>query len=273
MTTTEATATYTPPTGNVRFAGVVASEWTKLRSLRSTVWSLVAAVGMLVGFGLLFSWGVVSRWDRIGARERLTFDPTRISLGGVFLAQLAIGVLGVLLIGGEFSTGMIRSSLAAVPKRHPVLWGKAVVFGVIALVLMTVASVAAFEVAQVVLSGKGVQTTLGADGVLRAVLGAALFLTWVGLFGLALGTILRNSAAAISTLVGVLLVVPILMNFLPSDWRDHVDRWLPSSAGASLMDVHPTDAQLAPGVAGIMLIVYLVVAFSAAAVLLVRRDV
>jgi len=273
MTATPTAAVYRPPTGNVRFTGVLASEWTKLRSLRSTVWSLIAAVGMLVGFGLLFSWGVVSRWDRIGARERLTFDPTRISLGGVFLAQLAIGVLGVLIIGGEFSTGMIRASLAAVPKRLPVLWGKAVVFGAVALVLMTVASLAAFEVAQGVLSGKGIATSLGADGVLRAVLGAALFLTWVALFGLALGTILRNSAAAISTLVGVLLVVPILMNFLPSDWRDHIDRWLPSSAGASLMAVHPTDAQLAPGIAGIVLLVYLVVSFAAAAVLLLRRDV
>jgi ABC-type transport system involved in multi-copper enzyme maturation permease subunit len=273
MTATDTTHVYAQPTGNVRFTGVLASEWTKLRSLRSTVWSLVAAVGMLVGFGLLFSWGVVSRWDRIGARERLTFDPTRISLGGVFLAQLAIGVLGVLIIGGEFSTGMIRSSLAAVPKRLPVLWGKALVFGVIAFVLMTVASVAAFEVAQATLSAKNVQTTLGADGVLRAVLGAGLFLTWVALFGLALGTILRNSAAAISTLVGVLLVVPILMSFLPSDWRDHVDRWLPSSAGASLMAVHPTDAQLAPGIAGIVLVVYLVISFTAAGLLLLRRDV
>jgi ABC-2 type transport system permease protein len=273
MSATGNAPVYTPPTGNVRFAGVLASEWTKLRSLRSTVWSLIAAVAVLIGFGLLFSFGVVSRWDRIGARERLTFDPTRISLGGVFLAQLAIGVLGVLIIGGEFSTGMIRSSLAAVPKRLPVLWGKAIVFGVIALVLMTMASVAAFEVAQGVLSAKGVQTTLGADGVLRAVLGAALFLTWVALFGLALGTLLRNSAAAISTLVGVLLVVPILMNFLPSDWRDHIDRWLPSSAGASLMAVHPTDAQLTPGIAGIMLIVYLVISFAAAGILLLRRDV
>jgi len=273
MTATQTTPVYVPPSGNVAFTGVLASEWTKLRSLRSTVWSLVAAVGMLVGFGLLFSWGVVSRWDRLGARERLTFDPTRISLGGVFLAQLAIGVLGVLIIGGDFSSGMIRSSLAAVPKRLPVLWWKAVVFGVVALVLMTVASIAAFEVAQTVLSGKGIQTTLGADGVLRAVLGAGLFLTWVALFGLALGTMLRNSAAAISTLVGVLLVVPILMNFLPSDWRDHIDRWLPSSAGDSLMAAHTTDAQLSPGIAATMLVVYLAISLGAAAVLLLKRDV
>jgi ABC-2 type transport system permease protein len=273
MTATSTTPVYTPPTGNVRFIGVLASEWTKLRSLRSTVWSLVAAVGMLIGFGALFSWGVVSRWDRLGARERLTLDPTQVSLNGVFLAQLAIGVLGVLIIGGEFSTGMIRSSLAAVPRRHPVLWGKAIVFGVVSLVLMTIGSIIAFEVAQTILSAKDVSTSLGADGVLRAVLGAALFLTWVGLFGLALGTILRNSSAAIATLVAVLLVVPILMNFLPSDWRDHIDRWLPSSAGASLMAVHPTDAALAPGIAALMLAMYLLIVFAAAAVLLQGRDV
>ena len=273
MSATDTSPAYLPPAGNVRFVGVLASEWTKLRSLRSTVWTLLAAVLMLIGFGLLFSWGVVSRWDRLGPRERLTLDPTTISLNGVFLAQLAIGVLGVLVIGGEFSTGMIRSSLTAVPRRHPVLWGKALVFGVVTLILMAVASIAAFELAQTVLSAKAVSTTLSADGVLRAVLGAAVFLTWVGLFGLALGTILRNSAAAISTLVGVLLVVPILANFLPSDWRDHIDRWLPSSAGAALMTPHHTDAALTPALAGLMLAIYLTVSLAAAAALLLRRDV
>jgi len=273
MTAAETTPVYLPPSGNLRFTGILASEWTKLRSLRSTVWLLVAAVGMLVGFGLLFSWGVVSRWDRTGAPERLTFNPTEISLGGVFLAQLAIGVLGVLIISGEFSTGMIGSSFAAVPKRLPVLWGKALVFGATALVLMTAASVAAFEVAQGVLSAKGIQTTLSSDGVLRAVVCAGLFLTWVALFGLTLGTILRNSAAATSTLVTVLLVVPLLMNFLPSDWRAHIDRWLPTSAGASLMAVHPTDAPLTPGMAGLVLVIYLLISFTMAAVLLLKRDI
>lgn len=265
--------TYTSPSGNVRFTGVLASEWTKLRSLRSTVWSLVAAVVMLVGFAVLFSAGVVSRWDRLGAAERLSFDPTRISIAGVFLAQLAIGVLGVLIIGGEFSTGMIRSSMAAVPKRLPVLWGKALVFGAVTLLLMAVACLAAFYAAQAVLSQRSIQTTLGADGVLRAVLGAAVFLTWVGLFGLSLGTLLRNSAAAIATLVGVLLVVPILLNFLPSDWRDHIQRWLPNAAGQALMSVRQLDTQLSPGNALLVLAIYLVLALAAAAAVLRTRDI
>ena len=273
MTATPLTPTYVPPVGNVRFRGVLASEWTKLRSLRSTVWSLLAAVVMLIGFALLFTWGVTSRWEHIRPEERATFDPTSISLAGGLLAQLAMGVLGVLIIGGEFSTGMIRSSLAAVPKRLPVLWGKALVFGVVGFLLMLVACVGAFYAGQSVLASVSAQTTIGADGVLRAILGAAVFLTWVGLFGLALGTILRNSAAAIATLVGVLLIVPILSNFLPSDWRDHISRWLPSSVGDALMAVHTNDSLLTPTNALVMLAVYAVILFGIAAVLLRRRDV
>ena len=259
--------------GTVRFSGVLASEWTKLRSLRSTVWSLLAAVGMMIGFGLLFSVGVVSRWDRMSLAQHLQFDPIRISLAGSFLAQLAIGVLGVLIIGAEFSTGMIRSSLTAVPRRLPVLFAKALTFGPLAFLLMLAASLVAFLAAQAVLSSKHIQTTLGAPGVLWAVVGAAVFLAWVGLFGLSLGTILRNTAAAIATLVGVLLVVPILVNFLPSDWSDHIVRWLPNSAGSSLMAAQASDSRLAPGIAFVMLLIYVVICFAAAAVLLRKRDV
>lgn len=271
MTTT--IPTYTAPAGDVRFTGVLASEWTKLRSLRSTLWSLAAAVVMLVGFAVLFTAGVVSRWDRLGPADKLGFDPTRVSIAGVFLAQLAIGVLGVLIIGGEYTTGMIRSSLAAVPKRLPVLWAKALVFGAVTLVLMGVACLVAFYAGQAVLSQRSIQTTLGADGVLRAVLGAALFLTWVGLFGLGLGTILRNSAAAIATLVGVLLVIPILVGFLPSDWRDHVRRWLPDAAGNALMTVHQNPELLSPGNAVLVLLAYLIATMVLAAALLSTRDV
>ena len=271
MTTTP--ATFPPPTGRVRFTGVLASEWTKLRSLRSTVWSLLAASAVLVGFALLFTWGVVTHWEGVGPVERLAFDPTATSLGGVFLAQLPVGVLGVLALGGEFSTGMIRGSFTAVPKRLPVLWGKALVFGCVTAALMTATCLAAFYAGQAVLSGRSLQTTLGADGVLRSVVGAAVFLTWVGLFGLGLGAVLRSSAAAIGTLVGVLLVVPVLVGFLPPGWRDHLERWLPGSAGGSLMSVHPADAQLTPGGGLLVLAVDLLAVLGAAAVLLGRRDV
>jgi len=266
-------ATYPAPRGDLSLRGVLAGEWVKLYSLRSTVWSLLAAVGMLVGFAVLFSYGVASRWPTLGPARRAEFNPTQVSLNGVFLAQLAVGVLGVLIIGGEFATGMIRSSVAAVPRRLPVLWAKALVFGVVTLALMAVASVAAFLVGQLILSSQSIQTTLGAPGVTRAVLGAAGYLTLIGLLGLGLGTILRNSAAAISTLVAVVLVVPILVNLLPSDWRDHVERWLPSSAGQSMMTVTPTDAQLTPAAGAAVLVAYVVVAGIVAAVALTGRDV
>jgi hypothetical protein len=209
----------------------------------------------------------------MSAARRLEFDPTRISLSGVFLAQLAIGVLGVLIIGGEFSTGMIRSSVAAVPRRLPVLWAKAVVFGVVSLALMVVAALAAFTVGQRILATQHIETTLGAPGVTRAVLGAAAYLTLVGLLGLGLGAALRNSAGAISTLVAAVLVLPILVNFLPSDWQVHIARWLPSAAGQSMMSVHTTTSELTPGAGALVLVLYVVVVGAVGALALRSRDV
>ena len=272
MTATQTTPVYVPPSGNVAFTGVLASEWTKLRSLRSTVWSLVAAVGMLVGFGLLFSWGVVSRWDRLGARERLTFDPTRISLGGVFLAQLAIGVLGVLIIGGEFSTGMIRSSLAAVPKRLPVLWAKAAVFAVVTFVLMLPSVLIGFFASQAILARHHIlQISFGDPGIGRAVVGGAVYLVLVGVLALSIGAILRNTAGSISAFAALFFVIPPLLNILPSSWNDAISPYLPSNAGqAFLVTSNPGGLSPWPGLA--LFIGYTALGLAIAAVLLVRRD-
>jgi len=271
--TTDVVPTYVPLKGNVSFAGVLGSEWVKLRSLRSTVWSLIAAVGILIGLGLLFSFAIVSRWDRLGAGEKLRFDPTAITLRGVFLAQLAIGVLGVLIIGGEFATGMIRSSLAAVPRRTPVLLGKAVVFGLVTWVLMTASAFIVYFAGQAVFSQKHVQSAISDPGVLRAVFGAGIYLTLIGLLGLGIATLLRNSAAAISTLVAIVLIVPILVSFLPSNWVIHIDKWLPSEAGMTMLTVRHDPAQLSPLAGGLVLTGYVVVVMGFAIWDLKRRDV
>ena len=178
---------------------VVRSEWTKFRSLRSTVYTLLLAGVLMIGLGALLS--------GVAASQPHGFDPgtTAIStsLTGTFFAQLSIGVLGVLLITGEYSTGMIRASLAVVPRRLPVLWAKLAVCAVAVFLTMLIASLTAFTVGQAILSGKRMAASLSDPGALRSVLGAALYLTVAAITALAWGALLRNTAAAISTFAAV----------------------------------------------------------------------
>jgi hypothetical protein len=190
-------------------ARVIRSEWTKLRTLPSSAWSLLAAAALIVGFGALYAGVRVTRPPRDPAAIA-SFDPTAVSLSGISLAQLAIGVLGALIITGEYATGTIRTSFAAVPARLPVLWGKAVGFALAVLALCLPATMAAFLVGQSILSSGDLDTTPGQPGVARAVLGAALYLAAVGLLGLGLGALLRGTAAAVGALFGLL--------FAPRSW-------------------------------------------------------
>jgi ABC-2 type transport system permease protein len=251
---------------------VLASEWVKFRSLRSSAVALVAAFGAIIGFGCLFSAVVASRWPQLTPAERLRFDPTEISLRGAFLAQLIIGVLGVLMVTGEYSTGMIRASLSAAPKRLPVLWAKILVFAVVSFVVTTVASIIAFLAGQALMSGQHINTTLGAPGVLRAVIGAGLYLTGVGLLGVALGWIIRHSAGAIGTLFGLLLILPLLASALPDSWGRHIVPYLPSNAGQQIMAIRVDPESLAPWTGFAWFCGYLVLGIVAAAMLLTRRD-
>jgi len=253
-------------------ARVILSEYTKFRSLRSTVFSMLAAVVFIVGLSVLVPSVVVAHWPPDRPGEALAFDPTARSLSGIFLAQLAIGVLGVLLISGEYATGMIRASFAAVPARLPVLWAKAAVFATVTLVLMVPSVLGAFLIGQSILTSKHLQANLSDLGVLRAVIGAALYLTVVGLLGIGLGALLRNTAAGISTLFGLLFVLPIIVRFLPSSWADPINKYLPSSAGEAVTHVHPNPAMLAPWNGFGLFCVYALVVLIAAAISLRRRD-
>lgn len=256
---------------------VIRSEWTKLRSLRSTVYSLLAAFVIVVALGILISAARAGHLDNESLSDRLSFDATATSLSGVFLAQLAIGVLGVLLITGEYATGMNRATFAAVPRRLPVLWAKAIVFAVVAFVLMLVASFVAFLGGQAAfknktIDGRLIQAHLSQPGVTRAVIGAALYLTVVGLLGLALGALLRNTAGAIATLFGLLLILPLIVHFLPSSWSDKIDKYLPGSAGQAVVNVVRDHSSLSPWAGFAVFCGYTVIAMIAAAVLLRRRD-
>jgi ABC-2 type transport system permease protein len=251
---------------------VLVSEWVKFRSLRSSAVALIAALAAIVGFGCLFSIVVANRWPQLEPAERLRFDPAEISLRGAFLAQLIIGVLGVLMVTGEYSTGMIRASLSAAPKRLPVLWAKILVFAVVSFVVTTVASIIAFLAGQALMSGQHINTTLGAPGVLRAVIGAGLYLTGVGLLGVALGWIIRHSAGAIGTLFGLLLILPLLASALPDSWGRHIVPYLPNNAGQQIMAVRIQPESLQPWTGFAWFCGYLAVGIVVAAVLLTRRD-
>ena len=256
--------------GRVTQLSVINAEWIKLRSLRSTWYSLLATVVIIVGLGTLFS---SLRAHRFGQQERFGFDPTLVSLRGVFLAQLAIGVLGVLVITGEYSTGMIRSSLAAVPHRTPVLIAKALVFAVIAFIVCEAAAFAAFLLGQQALASTHRQASLSTPGAQRAILGAGLYLTLIGLFAVGLGFLIRSTAGAIATLVGILLVLPLLTNALPSPYSTDVAKYLPLNAGTQIMSVtHPDPTLLGPWAGLGITALYALAALLAGAVTLKRRD-
>ncbi len=233
------------PAKGVSFLRVLQSEWTKLRTLRSTWATLATAVVLMVGVAALVSSVVLSQWDTADAIDRATFDAMSIALAGLTFASIAIAALGVMTITGEYSTGAIRGSLLAVPRRTPVLVAKAVLLAVVTYVTMLVTTVASFGVTMTILSGKGISASLGDPGVLRVLLGAPAYLAVVALLGLGVGALLRSTPAGITTLLGVLLVLPPLAFLLPGKLGDTLSHWLPA-APASRSVVTPDPSGLAP---------------------------
>jgi ABC-type transport system involved in multi-copper enzyme maturation permease subunit len=268
------------PTRAAVFAGVLSSEWTKLRTVRSTYWTLFAAVAGMIGLSALICAIFVNKYPGMSAGDRARFDPTSVSLVGVNFAALAIGVLGVLVITGEYSTGAIRTTLASVPQRGTVLAAKAIVFGGVTFAVGLVSSFAAYFLGQAILSRSGIESHLGDPGVLRVVLGAPLYLMILGLLGLGIGTLIRHSAGAISALFGVILVLPGLVLILPESWHNAIAKYLPSNAGAAIAQSDAVRAGTAPGNGpelapwmGLGLFaLYAVAVLAVAAVILDRRD-
>jgi ABC-2 type transport system permease protein len=264
--------------GRVTQTRVALSEWTKLRTLRSTRYALLAGVAMTIGFAIIPALVNASRWNSMSFIDKVSFRPLETSLIGVTVAQLAIGVLGVMLISGEYSTGMIRSTFAAVPKRLPVLWGKAGVFALITFVLALPSTLIAFFAAQAILKGHSflghdIALSFSDPGVSRAVIGGALYLTLIGLFGLGLGAILRSTAGGISAFAGILFVLPPLMNVLPASWNNAISPYLPSNAGQAIMQSGSPAHSLAPWTGLGVFAAYTAVLIAFAAIQLRRRDV
>lgn len=262
----------TPSGGHVTQIRVIRSEWTKFRSLRSTRYTLLATVGLTVGLALMAAILVVAQWGTMSAASRATFQPLNVSLVGASIGVMVIGVLGVLMMTSEFSTGLVSSTFAAVPKRLPVLWGKAAVYSVVALCVTVPAMLVAFFATQTILSGNHGQIDFGQAGVARAVFGSALYLTIGGLLGIGLGGIFRSTAAAVTSLTFILFVLPVIMFMLPASVSNSISPCLPGNAGQAIMSIGLQAHTLAPWVGLGVFAAYAFAAVAVAAVLLVKRD-
>jgi ABC-2 type transport system permease protein len=283
------------PSGRAGFIGTVRSEFTKMWSVRSTYWTLIAMLIVCVGLGALFSWGATERIlalkhgltiggqpappGALAAREAsIRSNAASLSLFGLLIGQLIIVVLGSLTITSEYSTGMIRTALTAMPRRGTFFAAKAVVFGFVALVTGLITSFIAFFLGQFILSSQNVSVTIGDHDVLRTVVGGGLFLAACGLMSFGIGAMLRHTAGSISTAIGLLFVVMILSNFLPSPpsgWfgQADFDKWIPFFAGShiwqnGLVGVNPFSPWVGFGV----FCAYTAAAIIGGLVLFLRRD-
>ncbi|WP_027344503.1 ABC-2 transporter permease [Hamadaea tsunoensis] len=269
-----ATPTVPRPVYKVTGRGTLRSEWSKFWSVRSTWITVALALIALVGFGTIAAFRYKSMMSG-GARhvDRDFLDATSVSLTlfGVNFGQLALGVLGVLFAAGEYTTGSIRSTLTAVPKRLPVLWSKVAVYGVVAFVIGTVGSFAGFLVTNAIVSGTAAHLSLTGD-VARSLFGAGLYLGLIGVLAAALGAILRSVAGGISAFIAVIMLIPGLLSLLPTSWQGHVGPYLPSSAGEAIYTLHQQSDLLTPGKGALVLLGWTVLAVAGAAWRLVGRD-
>jgi ABC-2 type transport system permease protein len=270
-----APATGSAPVLKVTQARVLLSEFTKFRSLRSTMYTLLTALVLMIGLGAMFSAMSAGQYQTSSAAHRASFNPVTTSLSSVLFVVVAFGVLGVLVTSGEYSTGMIRSSLTAVPRRLPVLWAKLAMFPAVIVPVCLIASFISFFLGQMLLDSHHLGVSISAPGALRSVIGAALYITVAGMIGVALGALFRNTAAAISTFTAVFLVIPQLAGLLPSSVSGDLVPYLPSNAGSALwggaafLDVHHP---LAPWTGFAVLCGYAVILIAAAAWRLRRTD-
>jgi ABC-type transport system involved in multi-copper enzyme maturation permease subunit len=208
--------------------GTLRSELTKLRSVRSTYWTLFLLVLAGVAWAIANCAGEASHWAQMSAQDRLGFDPTQASIVGLaLLGQLVIVVLGALTITSEYSTGMIRTSLAVMPGRGVLYAAKVIAPTAVTLVIAICTSFASFFIGQYLLRGTHIAATLSQPDVLRAVLGSALYVVLSGLFAFGIGAIVRSTAGAMTTAYGLLFLLPQLAKALPNSWYADAVRWLP----------------------------------------------
>jgi ABC-2 type transport system permease protein len=257
----------------VTFPRVVLSEWTKLWSLRSTRWVLIVSFIAMAAPGPIISAVQMGRWTHLTLHDRATFNSIDAGVGGWHLAQLGIGVLGVLIISGEYSTGMIRSSLMAVPRRLPVLAAKVLVYAGVAFTLMLVATLISYFATQAIVTEHHIQHGIGDPAALRVVLGNILFLTVLGAMCVGLGAWVRNSAGGIAAFVGLIFVLSGIVDILPTSIANAVNPYLPLNAGTGVATFHFDNSHhLSPWGGFALFCGYTVIILLGASITLMRRD-
>jgi ABC-type transport system involved in multi-copper enzyme maturation permease subunit len=227
---------------------VLTAEWTKIRTVRSTVWTLLAAVVLGFVIGAVITTGQAVIYEGADAAGRASFDPVSASLQGEFVAQLLVGLLGVMVVTSEFATGTMVPSLTSVPRRGRFLAAKAVVLGAVTVVMGEVIAFPSFFAGQALLAARDVPHASLTDGpeVVRAVLGYGLYMGLIGLFGLALGLLLRSTAASLTVLAAVVFIIPVLSGALPESVQAVLRLWWPSAAGSRIMTTVPDPDLLGP---------------------------
>jgi ABC-2 type transport system permease protein len=253
--------------------GVIASEWTKLRSLRSTYVSLLAALAVSVAGGVFSAAGRAHEWGTMSAGQRAEFDPVNLSFDGLAFAQLAFALLGVLAVTSEYSTGLVRSTFTAVPRRPTVLLAKIVAVGGVTLVLGEVFSLLAFLAAQRALAAEHLGVGLFDDQVPRAVAGAGLYLAALALVGLGVGAAVRHTAGAVSAIFFLVFLLPVLAPSV-SAWTTVPQTWNLWAAGNALITTLPAQGTQPTAWMGLLICaVYAVAALGLGCAVVTRRDV
>ena len=285
MSTTTTTPVFTPTGRDLSFGGAMSSEWIKLRSIRSTWWCFAILLVLTVGFSALLSAALSFDTPPTGESAQ-SFAVQSVTISTAF-GSLVISVLGVLIISDEYGSGMIRSTLTAVPTRTPALVAKALVFAIATFVVAAVSFGISIPLSVALLSGKGIETDLGDPKYWLALLGGVVYLTLVGLIAFSLGAIIRNTAGSVAVALGLVLAAPIVLNIVSAltqlVWLRNIEMLLPSAAGTTLAS-YPTDSAaegiptteglwvFEPWQAALVLVAWVVVLFTTAAVLLKRRD-
>jgi hypothetical protein len=267
--TTPETTVRSATRGTTSWPNVIRSEWTKLWSVKSTLWTLFAVFGLTIALSALISAATVSSDNAMIEAE----DPTIVSLAGLDAGQLAIVVFGVMFISSEYATRSIRTSLIANPRRLRFLGAKALVLAVVALVVGVLTSFASFTLGQSILASESLNVSLSDPGVLRAVFGGGLYLAGSAMFGFALGALLRSTAAGISVAVACLAVLPPLLGILPGSWGETIHRYFTSNAGQQIVRVVQTGDSLSPWTGYLVFSLWWMVPLALAAILIRRRDV
>jgi ABC-2 type transport system permease protein len=246
MTTATVSTGAEPPAVRGRPADLgllLRSEWTKIRSVRSTAWSLAIVVILGIGLNTLIVGVTVAHWSDLSASARQIFVAKAVFSPGLTFAQIPLCVLGVLVITSEYSTGMIRSSVLAVPRRIPMLAAKAAVFGAVAFVAGELLAFASFPIAQAII-GSRVPESLGDPAVARAAFGVGLYLAVLGLFSFAIGALVRHTAGAITAIVVIFAVLGNLTQLLPGAVGKHINAYMPANAGILITYAHQQAADL-----------------------------